>query len=205
MSTGLTESSDLIVEDDTGVLGANTFVLIPEADDYSNLRQTGNFAAWELADDSNKVSALIYAAQFLCQRWCFIGQISFLDAGGGVPQGLCFPRKIPNTTFLDSQGLDVTDTVPQQIKDAQIEYATRSIDPVSIEAQPLMDDPNQFDENGLMVLEKEERVGPLLERTRFAGTVTGVTTRKFKSYGMADEIVLDSGLIVASVGNRAIR
>ena len=200
MSTGLTEASDLILEDDTGILNANTFVAITEADAYSTLRQTGVFAGWEEADESNKVSALIYAAQYICHRWCYFGQISFPD----TPQGLCFPRKILNATLFDAEGLDVTDTVPQQIKDAQIEYAARSIDSATFEALPLVDDPNQFNDDGLQVLEKEERVGPLLERTRFAGTTTGLTARTFKSYGMADEIVRDSGLIV-SAGNSTIR
>ncbi|KKN40612.1 hypothetical protein LCGC14_0731740 [marine sediment metagenome] len=202
MATGLTELSDLIVEDGTIVAGANSFTDIATVNDYANLRQTGPFLAWIDADESNRVAALIIATDYLCRRWDWRGIIS----DEVTPQDLCFPRFIDGGTLFDSDGVDVTDTVPDKVIECQILYAVRAIDALTNEAVALMFDTNPQEEDGRIVSRKMEELGPLKEETRYFGSGSRPTTVKWRNYGAADECVRDSGLAApGGAGDTVIR
>lgn len=197
MSSGLTEANDLILEDGTGVLDANTWIDIMDVTDYATLRQTGPYQAWLDTDESNHVSAAIFAAQYLCTRWSWRGEISFPD----VPQGLCFPRFLPQGTLRDARGIDVSNEVPDVIITAQIEYAVRAIDPTTLQAVELVPDyESPTDESGRIVKSSTEQVASLRESVEFFGSSTFPTQQVFERLGIADQIVKDSGLLAPGQG-----
>lgn len=197
MASGLTEADDLIVEDNTGVEDANSYVSIAEADAYATLRQFGPFQSWLDADESNKVAALIQASAYLDLRWVFVGEISFEDTGSGDPQTLAWPR----TPAADVEGTDVSDTVPLQILDATVEYAARAIDPATLGARSLLFDEENLDSANRFITSTREKLGTLESETRYSQTRSLSRTR---DYGNADKIVRESGLL-AVTGERVIR
>jgi len=197
MASGLTESADLIVEDGTGVDGANSYTDIADATAYATLRQFGPFQTWLEADESNRVAALIQATAYLDIRWRFVGEPSVEDTGLGDPQELAWPR----TPAVDSEGLDVSDTVPFQIVDATVEYAVRAIDPDTLEARSLLIDQESLDSANRFIKMKREKLGPLEEETRYSETRA---TSKLRDYGQADRIIRESGLL-STTGERTVR
>ena len=178
----LTEAGDLIVEDETGIDDANSYTDIATVDAYHHLRDN---TVWTEATEHDKVAALIIATQYVDQRWSYQGAISFEDAGSGFPQALLFPRG----PLVDSRGLDVSDTVPQQILDATAEYALRALKDGG-GSQQLVRDPVEEDESGRSVTEKLEKIGPMTESTKYS---TSRGRRKFLSYPIPDDIVRRSG------------
>ncbi len=198
MSTGLLEANDLVVEDGTGLPLANSYVGVTDADEYATLRQAGALANWLSANESNKVSALIFATAYLERRWRFAGVV--FEDGDGDPtlaQALQFPRVFD---IFDREGIEVSETVPKQVAEAAIEYAARSIDPSTFEAVPLQDDLSTQDTAGREVARERAVVGPLEEETWYS---TG-GTRRFADYGTADRIITTSGLL-ASSGETVVR
>lgn len=201
MASGLTEAANLIVEDGNIIAGANSFVGIAAADAYATLRQTGPFIAWLGADESNKVAALITATDYLCRRWSWAGTLTNLT----TPQSLCFPRHISGSTLLDSEGIDVSNTVPAVIIECQILYAMRAINEVTNDAVALSFDTNPQESDGRVVSRKREKLGPLEEETYYANSGSRVPTIKWRSYSEADECVRDSGLMSTSAGDHLVR
>ena len=201
MASGLTEAGNLIIEDGTIVAGANSFATIAVADAYALLRQHGPFIAWDGADESNKVAALITATDYLCRRWLWGGSLTNTT----VPQDLCFPRRIVGGILYDSDLVDVTDTVPDKIIECQILYAVRAIDPTSNEAIALVADTNPQETDGRVVRRKREKLGPLEEETYYAGSGSRVPTIKWRNYSDADECVRDSGLVATSTSDQSVR
>lgn len=197
MASGLTEAADLLVEDGTGITDANSYTDRADATSYAQLRQFGPFIAWLEADESNQVAALIQATAYVDIRWRFVGEISVEDTGSGDPQELSWPR----TPAIDSEGNDVSDTVPFQVIDATIEYAARAIDPVTLEARSLLFDEENLDPANRFIKLKREKLGPLEEETRYSETRA---TSKLRDYGQADKIIRNSGLL-ASAGERTVR
>ncbi len=188
MSVGLTEVADLVLEDGTGVVGANTYNALATITAYANDRQSGPYAAWLEADESNQVTAAILAASFMDERWEFIGVI-FVDGDDdpALQQGLHFPVE---ADVFDARGIEIGETVPQQISDAHAEYAVRSISTTTFEAEALQIDLTTQDSAGREVTRLRSKVGPLEEETYY--DVSGV--EKWVDYGTADQIVRRSGL-----------
>lgn len=193
MASGLTESADLVVEDETGLSTANSYVSIADADDYANLRQVGALEKWISATESNKVAALIIATQYVDARWRYVGELMEED------QALAWPRN--DNPIYDSEGLDVAETVPWQIVNATIEYAARAIDPSSYQARELYFDPEVIDDANRFIKLKREKLGPLEEETRYSETKAA---SKFRKYGRADDIIRNSGFLMSS-GERTVR
>ena len=193
MADGLTEASDLVVEDETGKDDANSYVSISDADDYADLRQVGALAAWVEANESNKVAALIIATQYVDARWKYVGELMEED------QALAWPRN--TSPIYDREGLDVAETLPWQIINATIEYAARAIDPTTFEARELHYDPEVVDDANRFIKSKREKLGPLEEETRYSETRA---SSKHRNYGRADDIIRNSGLLTAT-GERTLR
>ena len=192
MSTGLTESADLTLEDGTGVIGANTYNALVTITSYATDRQTGPFQNWLDASESNQVSAAILAAKYIDERWGpFKGEI-FVDGDDDptMAQGLLFPKAFE---VNDSRGIEVSETVPIQISDAHAEYAARAIDPDTLEAVAIQPDLVREDESGRSINRKREKLGPLEEETWF-----GTSHEKWTDYGTADQIIRKSGLLASS-------
>lgn len=194
MADGLTESADLILEDGTGLVDANAFAGIAAADAYANLRQTGPFANWAIANESNHVAALIIATAYVEWRWSFAGAIFQDDTD--APQALHFPV----VALLDKDGRDVSEMVPQTIEDATIEYAARSISPADFTAQLLQFDLDTQDTAGRSITLLRQKVGPLETETRYSGS----GRKGFANYGYADQLIKASGLL-AGTGSGAIK
>ena len=193
MSSGLTEATNLTLEDGTGLFDANTYVDIASADLYAHDRQYGVFVTWIAADESNKVSALITATKYIDQRWRFAGVI--FEDGDGVPedaQALTWPRA---ADVLDANGIEVSELVPVQIEEATYEYAARAINSATLEAIELQADVASQDASGRTINRKREKLGPLEEETYFGGS--GNARIKWTDYGTADQIVRRSGLLSA--------
>jgi hypothetical protein len=201
MASGLTESADLVVEDGTGKDDANSYSSIATATAYARLRQSGPLARWALADESNRVAALIIATDYVDRRWQYVGAISVEDAGSGDPQALAWPRNNYGGDLYDVEGIDVTDTVPLQVIEATIEYACRALDSTTYQAVPLYFDPEIQDDAGRFIKMKREKLGPLEEETRYSESRAVGYTR---NYVNADKIIRNSGLL-AGAGERAVR
>jgi hypothetical protein len=191
MSSGLTEVSDLTLEDGTGVVDANTYNAIATITAYATLRQYGPFANWLLANESNHVSAAIAAAQYIDERWGPFKGFIFEDGDGDpdLAQGLLFPKAFE---ILDSRGIEVSETVPLQISDAHAEYAVRAIDSSTLEAIELQPDILRQDDAGRTINRKREKLGPLEEETYYD---SGRARTKWTDYGTADQIIRQSGLL----------
>lgn len=111
---------ELIVEDGSGVPGANSYVSLGEADEYHT--QNGN-TAWSNGatspSDDLRASALIRAAMILDgtykSRW-----------PGRRTHGRNQGRDWPRTGAADAEGFPLPDDeVPDEIKNAQCEMALR--------------------------------------------------------------------------------
>ncbi len=96
--------SDLVVENGSGLLDANSYISIADADTYHDLR--GN-AAWTAASESDKVIALVRATSYVDARWKFTGEPV------QKTQALSFPKK---SEYLNNQGADVSESVPAEIE-----------------------------------------------------------------------------------------
>ncbi len=201
MATGLTEAANLVVEDGTGKDDANSFATIAEALAYILVRQSAHLLPFQEADESNRVAALIIATEYVCLRWTFVGDISVEDAGAGFPQALCFPRDNGGFKIFDARGIDVTDTVPNQVVEATIEYAGRAIDEFG-DASSLFVDPTVPDGAGRFETLVREKLGPLEEERRFSDTRGTTTTRK---YLVPDRIIKRSGLLSGGGAERVHR
>ncbi len=194
MASGLTEAGDLIVEDGTGKDDANSYATIAEALAYGNVRQSEFLLRFKETDESNQVAALILATEYVDLRWNYIGNISVEDAGSGFPQALSWPRNNGGFKIRDARDIDVTDTVPNQIVEATIEYAGRSLDECG-DAQALFVDPSVPDSAGRFETLAREKIGPLEEEHRFSDTRGTTSTRK---YITPDRIIKRSGLLSGS-------
>lgn len=182
-------NADLVVEDGTGLANANTYVSRSEASDYHRLLDN---AAWAAASEHQQVAALINATQYVDLRFRYAGELVEDDP----PQALAFPREDSDAgELLDARGIDVSGTVPVQIKQATMEYALRAL------ADALMPDLTTPDDAGRFVTLKREKLGPLEEETRYSA---GRGIQTLRRYPEPDRILRLSGLCIG-LSDRAIR
>lgn len=140
------------VEDGSGIVGANSYMTVAEADTYWADRKNG--ADWQSATE--KEGALVEASAYLdaAYNWVWLnppgGQSSLSPLEANTPlknpnQGLEWPRNAAynEDTFLLISG------VPQRVKDATAELALQALSGALLGA---------LDRGGLV---KRERVGPL--------------------------------------------
>lgn len=104
----------LVVEDGTGVAGANTYLSLTTANTYFTERP--NASVWSGSTDALRTQALLYACQWMEARYGGQLEGEIVD----VEQVLVWPR----TSFYDGRGrLVETGTIPQVWKDGQAEAA----------------------------------------------------------------------------------
>lgn len=135
-------------EDGTGVVGANSFVDVPYADEYFLDRLNSE---WEALSEEQKKSCLIKATTYICTQYVFKGQKSNPD------QGVAFPR----IGVVDPVGR-VVSGVPDCVKQCTCELAVRA------SKAELIPDP-EFDESGRAIKSIQESVGPLKRSVQYAG------------------------------------
>lgn len=156
----------LIVEDGTGVEGAQTYSSVAFADSYFTVR---GVSTWTGTQDQ-KEYALIAGTEYIDLRWRgeLNGKLLFPDT-----QWLLFPR----SGVVDDQGRPVVG-IPEILKRATAEYALISL------TQTLMSNPS-IDETGTVLLESTEVVGPITETKKYqAGFI------RSKPYPKADGYML---------------
>lgn len=106
----------LVVEDGAGLENANSYVTVQEADDHISLFYPDS--DWSTFTTEQKEAYLIRAAKFLDSMMVWESQIK------NIKQSMAWPR----LEFLDREGRVVSaDSVPQVIKEAQIDLAVESI------------------------------------------------------------------------------
>jgi hypothetical protein len=111
----------LVVEDETGLDNAESYLSIADADTYHSNR--GN-SAWT-GSTAVKEAALRKATEYLDLTYSWKGDIF------STTQALNWPR----TGISDSQGRELDYTVPQKIKDATAELALASLSSDLLEIQ----------------------------------------------------------------------
>lgn len=131
----------LIIEDGSGVEGAESYASVAFADKYFADR---GFASWASLAIEEKERGLRLATDYIELRFAsrFRGQRS------NEEQALSFPR-------------DEKASIPVALQKACAEYALRAL------AAPLVADP-VVDSRGLVVKSTSEKLGPLEEKTEYA-------------------------------------
>jgi len=99
----------LIVEDGSGVSGAESYLSVADADTYWSNR---NDTQWSGADTADKEAALRTATQYIDATYNFLSQIERSD------QALKWPR----VNFYDRNDFFI-DSIPNALKDATAELA----------------------------------------------------------------------------------
>lgn len=156
--------------------GANAYITVAYFKSYHDDR--GN--SYGSASDSAIEKAIVKATDYLDNRFDFLGWAR------NRPQSTAWPR----TNALNVDGFYETE-IPVVVKRATAEYALRAL------SAALMPDPER-DASGLTVMSKEEKVGPISEKTEFRAT--GYSLPK---YPLADAMLTRSGLIQS--GRRIVR
>lgn len=189
-------AGDLILEDGTGFDNSNTYALIPTGDTYHSLH--GN-EDWTFAGSDEKATALINATAYLDLRWAFFGAIVTASTATVLGQALEWPRDNGfGGSLFDSRGNEVQgDEIPPQMIDATLEYAL-----AFLQTGTLLKSPTVPDDAGRFVTLKREKLGSLEEETRFSDKRG---TRTVAKYAQADRIIRESGLALASAGDRSQR
>lgn len=137
-----------LVEDGTGVAGANSYASVAFADAY--FAERGN-AVWAAIDlDADKEVLLIQATDYIETIYSrrFIGEMVAMQ------QPLSWPRNEAEPYAAD--------TVPLPLMKATVEYALRAI------AGPLLPDPS-VDANGFATVVTKKVLGPLEREFKVMG------------------------------------
>jgi len=164
------------VEDGTGVAGANAYTAVADVDAYWLDRAN---STWAAAETAAKQAAIITATDYIELRFRkrFLGYREF------EAQPLSFPR----LNLYDNDG-ELIEGIPDRLKYAVAEYALRAL------SAALLPDPT-FDDRGLKVKSKREKVGPIEEETTYEGGIA-----IYRPYPSADlylsEYLAPSGRVI---------
>ena len=156
-----------ILEDGTGIAGANAYIDEAFADTYFTDRGVTEWTG-------NKQIAIIKATDYIEKRW---GRL-FKGIKLSATQGLQWPR----TTAYDDRG-DALTLVPVKLQQATAEYALRAL------SESLLVDPSTVGQ----VIRKKEKVDSLEEETEYArSNPTGTATTSgltISAYPAADMLM----------------
>jgi hypothetical protein len=167
------------VEDGTGVVDANSYAAVADADAYFLER---GVTGWAGTDDQ-KETWLIQATDYIEMRFGrrFLGEKEFPD----TPQGLSFPR----TGIEDVDGNEI-EGIPLCLMRATYEYANRA------RVAVLAPDP-VFETNGRLLVGKRTKVGPIETDLKYAQSGAGSSAPTFRPYPAADALLRP---LLAAVG-----
>lgn len=154
-----------VVETGAGLANANAYITVAYFKTYHTDRGNG-FSASDKVLEHN----IIKATDYIDQRW----RGKFVGFRENITQSLEWPR----VSAFYSDGRIAAD-IPREVQQATAEYALRSL------TGELAPDP-VYDETNRPIREKEEQVGPISERVRYAGE--GAVT-SFRKYPLADNLL----------------
>lgn len=166
-----------IVEDGTGVDGANSYVSLEYANEYFTLRNRTEWTGTDAVKQGHLISATDYIEAIFGRR--FIGEMT------DPAQPLSWPR-------IDTDYAE--DEIPDVLKRACCEYACQIIVGGELLPTPTVD------ASGFSVVTTREAVGPIETEYRVAGSIGRAMT--VRSYPKADSLM--AGLLLPSSG-RVIR
>lgn len=141
----------LILEDGTGVVGANSYVSVSEAGQW--FTDTGRGSQWSVLLTPEKEAALVNGTMYTEQLYSLTFQGSRLSR----EQGLSWPR---SGVYLDGEQIP-EDEIPVELKRAVMEYGLTS------SSTPLLPDPGSGS-----VKRTREKVGPIETETEFTDSGT---------------------------------
>lgn len=166
-----------IVEDGTGLVGANSYLSTAEADDYHSGR--GN-TVWTTSTVTSamKQAALVRATDYIEKRF----GTKFRGWKESSTQSLQWPR----LDAEDNSGY-LLQGIPAKLKHAVAEYALRSLAVHELSPDPVSPVPEQHHTNGYVrdmsptgeVVRKTERVGSIEETTQYrnvGGSISAAST-----------------------------
>lgn len=168
-------------EDGSGLDDSNSYATVTEFKTYFDDR---GFDYSSFAPDDIIEEALVRATDYI--------ETTYGPVFKGIPltstQALSWPRGY----VWDRLGTYI-EGIPTKLKQATIQYAKRAL------TSDLQPDP-EIDSSGQMILEKEEEVGPIKERTKFSesGIVFSI-----KPYPSADALLQE--LVNSGNSGRTIR
>lgn len=192
----MAKESDLVLEDGTGVVDANTYSLIDPADTYHDLH--GN-TEWKAASKVERATALVAGTSYLDLRWSYVGRPTTPGDPDTVGQELCWPRlNVFGGNLIDTKFNEwADDEIPTWILEATYEYALAHVN-----VGRLLPDPIVIDTGDRRIKLKREKIGPLEEETRYSDSRSPSI---LKTYAQSDRIILQSGLAINTGGTRTIR
>jgi len=165
----------LVLEDGSGVAGADTYATLDEFKAYWDLH--GETTAVKEADDCKMEIALRIATQYL-ELSC--GPV-FIGFKRTKAQGLHFP--VNSGVRNDGFTLDTTE-IPQEVKDAEFELAERSL------AGTNLFDPDQVGGVG-SIQSTTKKVGPIEKKTEFTEAGQDIETNFPKVNQILGQIIHD--------------
>lgn len=168
-----------LVEDGTGIDGANSYASIEFADEFHIDR---NNVAWLQLSTMEKQAALIRASDYIDQRFDFIGYKQRRE------QGLDWPRY----EAYDQNEFLLPD-VPDDVLKGCAEYA------IIASAEPLFLTPT-YDSSGIDIRSTSVVIGPIQEEVTYATGSSGSTTDRvvLKQFPIAEYHFCN--LVVSSTG-----
>ncbi len=177
----------LVPEDGTGLVNSNTYISAAFADTYHDER--GN-TKWENASVAERESALIRASDYIDKRW----GVWFRGIKSSSIQALQWPR----IGAFDNNRYTLNGIVPVPLQKACAEYALRAFLNNVLAPDPHQTVPEQNHEEGSVVdtevitgeiQEKEEKVGPIEERTVYR------TSSQNRSLRTAESSLVDGSAV----------
>lgn len=150
----------LVVEDGTGLVNADAYISVADADTYFTASAN---ATWTAANIAAKEVAIVKATRYMEKRF----GTKWKGLIASSEQALGFPRRY----VYDERGTELVDRVPVQIARACAEYAVQAlVNPLIPETvYPIADGaPVPFGR----INRKVEKVGPVYEETYYS--VSGV-------------------------------
>jgi hypothetical protein len=142
-----------VLEDGTGVVGANAFVDVSFITTYLTDRQRQTENNWSTSSNSLKQAAIIAATDYIEK----VFGLRYLGRRKTAGQGLGWPRI--NVWDRDGYLLD-PDLLPVVLEQATAEYAVRALD------SALLPDPT-VDDSGKAVTASTDIIGPIEETRKF--------------------------------------
>lgn len=158
-----------VVEDETGVDDANSYVTVEFADTYFSTQMD---QVWESLSSEAKQAALVQATTYTDLRWANMAGKPLTET-----QALVFPR-------TDLPACAKGKVLPDRLKYAVCEYAIRAS-----QANLLKD--LDHSSTGYAIQRKLEKVGPITEDTSFSvGQLGGISERQvFPVYSLPDTMM----------------
>lgn len=165
-----------VVEDGTGVVGANAYCEVAFVTDYLTDRNRQTENGWNTASVAAQQAAIVAATDYIETRFghLVLGYLQYPDK----PQGLSMPR-----THLRDRAGRLVEGIPDNWKKATAEYAVRAVAGAKLMPDPVVDD------SGRAVKRKREVIGPIVTELEYEGGPA--FSHLLKPYPAADRLLYE--------------